>query len=260
MEIHNLVEELVFAEVEAACDSINNLNKNDDLCTCRQCRLDTACYVLNRLKPHYVVSSRGIMREEQLDINKQQQLADIASLVYRGIKHVNLNRRPGFKHMREDRAVNAPSVACFNLPVIIGRLLNGRTFEPASGIAVELYVDGLLAEMKDANWQNPCVLSEKTEGTYTFWPASVPSGRNCKKRLFHFSIKAQPAGSAPLIHHFELPVFSEKKPIYAVNLNRTHKISDLYLFDTAEDDEPPCLNRCGTLQALPVDEAPQQRP
>jgi competence protein ComFB len=235
MEIHNLYEELVFAEVEAACAVIRN--SATDICTCGQCRLDAACYVLNRLKPHYIVSSRGIQHGEHLGLEKRQRLADIASLVYEGIKQVNLNRRPGFKHTPDDETAGPPAAAYYNIPMIIGRLFNGRTFEPASGIAVELFMDGPPAVMKDANWQNPCELVKKTEGTFTFWPASVPADRPGDQKLFNFSIKAQLPDLPPLVYHFELPVISEKDQINAVTMNRTHKISDLYLFDTMEDDE-----------------------
>jgi competence protein ComFB len=237
MEIHNLFEELVFAEVETAFANINSKNKGNAVCTCWQCRLDVACYVLNRVKPHYIVSSRGIQHDEQLDLEKQQRAADIASLVYRGIEQVNLNRRPGFKHTPGAEPVNAPAAAYFNIPVIIGRLFNGRTFEPASGISVELYIDGQLAVMKDANWQNPCELIKKTEGTFTFWPASVPADRTGEQKLFNFLIKASLPDLPPLAYYFELPVISEKDQINAVTMNRTHKISDLYLFDVVEQDD-----------------------
>ncbi|MDR1256342.1 MAG: late competence development ComFB family protein, partial [Spirochaetaceae bacterium] len=235
MEIHNLFEETVFAAVEAAFKDINSKNKANVICTCRQCRLDVACYVLNRVKPHYIVSSRGIQHDEQLDIEKQQQAADIASLVYRGIEQVNLNRRPGFKHTPDTEAVGTSAAAYFNIPVIIGRLFNGRTFEPVNGIAVELYMDGQLAVMKDANWQNPCELVKKTEGTFTFWPASVPAGQTGEQKLFNFLIKASLPEMPPLVYYFELPVISEKDQINAVTMNRTHKISDLYLFDVIEE-------------------------
>jgi competence protein ComFB len=234
MEIHNLLEEMVFAEVESAFANINS-EKGNAVCTCRQCRLDVACYVLNRLRPHYIVSSRGIQRDEQLDIEKQQQAADIAGLIYKGIKQVNLNRRPGFKHTPDAETVNAPASAYFNIPVIIGRLFNGRTFEPVSGIAVELYIDGQFSVMKDASWQNPCELTKKTEGTFTFWPASIPAGQTDEQKLFNFLIKTSLPEMPPLVYHFELPVVSENVQINAVTMNRTHKISDLYLFDVVEE-------------------------
>jgi competence protein ComFB len=234
-----MFEELVFAEVEAAFQAADARNfgrkeKQNDICTCRQCRLDVACYVLNRLEPHYVVSSRGILRDEYFDMDKRQKMADIASLIYRGIKQVNLNRRPGFKHTREDEQVSQTAAAYFNIPVIIGNLFNGSTFEPVSDMAVELYMDGQLAVMKNANWQNPCNLVKKTEGKFTFWPASVPSGHAGEQKLFNFSVKVPQAELPPLVYYFELPVVSENESVNTLTMNRTHKISDLYLFDRAD--------------------------
>jgi competence protein ComFB len=244
MNIHNLFEEVVFTEVEAAYASIARQNKADDICTCRQCQLDTACYVLNRIKPHYIVSSRGIQHDEQLDIEKQQQLVDIVSLVYEGIKQVNLHRRPGFKHTSDAESACLAATAYYNIPVIIGKLLNGRTFEPVSGVAVELYIDGQLAKMKDGNWQNPCELIKKTEGTFAFWPAILPADVPDEQKLFNFSIKARLPEFPPLVHHFELQVVSEKDQINAITMNMTHKISDLYLFDTVEVDDCKQCDSC----------------
>ena len=63
-EIHNIVADIVFAQVTEVCDSIEK-NKKGELCTCHQCRIDTACYVLNRIEPHYISSNRGITRIER---------------------------------------------------------------------------------------------------------------------------------------------------------------------------------------------------
>jgi competence protein ComFB len=236
MEIHNVMEELVFSEVENVCEGIKK-DKIQDICTCAQCRLDAACYALNRLGPHYIASSRGILREEHFDVENIQKSADITSLVYQGLKQVSARRRPGFDHTesldrQEDIDYRDTKVeAYFNIPVIIGRLFNGRTFEPVTGINIELLSNEELVKMKDANWQNPCKLNKKTEGAFTFWPLSVPSKKSGEQRNFSFTIRAMIPDIPPLIHHFELPVVSEKDLINSITMNRTHKVADLYLFD-----------------------------
>jgi competence protein ComFB len=236
MEIHNVMEELVFAEVERACIDIKKEVNKQGICTCSQCQMDVACYVLNRLEPHYIVSSRGILREEHFDVRNQQKIADITSLVYKAFEQVNLNRRPGFEHINNDKADNTTAKAYFNIPVIIGRIFDGKTFEPVYNIDVELKLNGELVKMKDANWQNPCKLIKKTEGTFTFWPESLPADRVGEQKLFNFSITAPIPELPPLVHHFELPVVSEKDLVRTVGMNRTHKITDLYIFDTDEDE------------------------
>jgi competence protein ComFB len=228
------MEELVFAEVEKVCADINKEPGKQGICTCPQCRMDAACFALNRLEPHYIISSRGILREEQFDIKNQQKIADITILVYQAFKQISLNRRPGFEHNDDGASIEKPADAYFNIPVIIGRIFNGRTFEPMSDIDVELQLDGKPVVMKDANWQNPCKLIKKTEGTFTFWPVSVPADNEGAQKRFNFSITAPLAGFSPLIHHFELPVVSEKQPINTVSMNRTHKIADLYMFNAEE--------------------------
>jgi competence protein ComFB len=237
MEIHNVMEELVFSEVEKACIDIKNEVNKQGICTCPQCRMDVACYVLNRLIPHYIVSSRGILREEHFDIRNQQKIADITSLVYKAFEQINLNRRPGFAHINSYTADIGTAGAYFNIPVIIGRIFNGRTFEPVYNVDVELHLNGELVKMKDANWQNPCRLIKKTEGTFTFWPESLPVDKIGEQKLFNFSITAPIPGFPPLVHHFELPVVSEKDLIRTVGMNRTHKVTDLYMFDMDEDDD-----------------------
>jgi competence protein ComFB len=230
MNIHNVMEEIVFSEVEKACAAIKKDN-TQNICVCPQCQLDAACYALNRLEPRYIVSSRGVLREDNFNIENQQKIADITALIYQGLKQVSLNRRPGFDHSGNIKTSAIVAESYFNIPVIIGRIFNGRNFEPVSDTDVELYSDEKLVVMKDANWQNPCRLIKKTEGTFTFWPESFPAKKIGEKKLFTFSIKAMAGNAAPLIHHFEIPVVSEKDIINTVTMNRTHKIADLYMFD-----------------------------
>jgi competence protein ComFB len=237
MEIHNVMEELVFEGIEKACADIGEEPGKGDICTCPQCRIDAACFVLNRLKPHYIVSNRGILREKHFDTKHLQKIADITTLVYDAFKQVSLHRRPGFEHTCNNNPVKKAADAYFNIPVIIGRIFNGKTFEPMCDIDVELRLDGKLAVMKDANWQNPCTLIKLTEGTFTFWPASIPTDNADERKWFNFSITASLPGLPPIIHHFELPVVSERDLITTVAIHRTHKTADLYMFDEEEEED-----------------------
>jgi len=236
MEIHNVVEELVFSEVERACADIDKEKDKKGICTCPQCRLDAACYVLNRVEPRYIVSSRGLVREDQSTVENQQKGADITSLVFEALGLVGKNRRPGFDHSGKGEGGKAAR-AYFNFPMIIGRLFNGQNFDPACGVDVELVRDGKPVTMKDANWQNPCGLNTKTAGAFTFWPESESTEKAGERKLFHFSIKAAPAGLVPLNHVFTVPVISEHELVSTVAMHRTHKLADLYLFESGEEDE-----------------------
>jgi competence protein ComFB len=235
MEIHNVMEELVFDGVERVSADIDMEPDKHGICTCPQCRMDAACFVLNRLEPHYIVSSRGIRREKHFDTNNLQKIADITALIYKAFKQVNKHRRPGFEHTGNDTPEKKTADAYFNIPVIIGRIFNGKTFEPMRDIDVRLLLDGKPAVMKDANWQNPCTLIKETEGTFAFWPVSLPADSADEQKWFNFSITASSPEFPLLTHHFELPVVSEKYLVTTVAMYRTHKTADLYMFDLEED-------------------------
>lgn len=53
MELRNLMED----EVIYAINRI--LKDNEDICTCKKCKLDIAAITLNNLKPKYVVTEKG---------------------------------------------------------------------------------------------------------------------------------------------------------------------------------------------------------
>jgi competence protein ComFB len=239
MDVHNIIEDVVFRVINEICDELDKGDNPHKICTCNQCRLDTACFVLNRISPYYIISNRGVARVEQEPIERQQLEADIASLIYEGLKRVNHNQRPYSSHMEYSGADDSGTDRLvFNIPTIIGRLFNGINLEPLADIMVELYQDGKLVEMKDKNWQNPYTLVKNTKGTFTFWPEPVPASEAGIHRLFTYSIKTKAPELEPLHHFFQLPVTSELKPARSFSINRTFKIQDLYMFPlgSGEDD------------------------
>ncbi|MDR1950016.1 MAG: late competence development ComFB family protein [Spirochaetaceae bacterium] len=230
MDIHNTIEDIVLAQVAEICDSIEKERENET-CTCPQCRMDAACYALNRSAPHYIVSNRGVVRVEQESIEHQQRTADIATLVYEGIRRVNHNQRPNFNHSIPNME-NAPNNhnPMFNIPTIVGRLFNGVNFAPIADVTVELRRNGDLVQMKDANWQNPYSLIPNTLGTFTFWPTPIPAeGINIHK-TFEYSIKVEAPGFEVLHHFFNVPAISEYRSVDSFSMGRTFKLPDLYLF------------------------------
>jgi competence protein ComFB len=174
MEIHNTTEDIVFAAIGEICTSIEKQGNPEKLCLCDQCRIDAACFVLNRVPPHYIISNRGAARIEQETISRQQQEADAVSLVFEAIKRVSHNQRPNSDHT-SGQAKETRKGPVFNIPTIIGRAFDGANFSPLADVSVELWRDGNLVEMKNRNWQNPCKLVLNTQGTFTFWPESIPA-------------------------------------------------------------------------------------
>jgi competence protein ComFB len=242
MEIHNTNEDIVFATVEKIFDSFKKEGNTENFCLCDRCRLDTACYVLNRIEPFYIVSSRGIERTELEAIHKQQKEADIITLIYEGLKRVHHNQRPNFVHTGGGgQEKNGHAVPVFNIPIIVGRLFNGTNFAPMSDTRVELYRNGDLVPMKDAGWQNPYLLIPNTEGTFTFWPVSIPADAADSHRIFEYLIKVEAPHFEPLNHFLKIPVISEYQSASSFSMGRTFKLPDLYVFPPGGEEEQICL-------------------
>ncbi|NLA26851.1 MAG: late competence development ComFB family protein [Firmicutes bacterium] len=79
-KMSNIMEQMVF-------NTIDDLAKDYEFCSCPQCRMDIAALALNRLPHHYVVTSRGetYSRANMLEL---QNDVDIVSAVFAAIKIV----------------------------------------------------------------------------------------------------------------------------------------------------------------------------
>jgi competence protein ComFB len=237
MELHNTMEDLVLTRVGEIFANIEKSDNPDHLCTCNQCRIDTACYVLNRTSPYYIVSNRGAARAEQETIRKQQLDADIVAMIYEGIRRVNHNLRPTAVHGVRQTEKSDKNSPMFNIPSIAGRIFDGSNFAPISGIKVELFRNGELVPMKDNNWQNPCTLVSNTEGTFTFWPGPIPAAESNIHQVFEFNVKVESGEFETLNHFFKVPVISDASATSSFSLIRTVKLPDLYLFPPGNDDD-----------------------
>jgi competence protein ComFB len=237
MELHNTTEDMVLTRVKEIFDTIESGANPDSLCTCNQCRLDTACYVLNRTAPYYIASNRGAARVDKEPIRKQQQDADIVSLIYEGIRRVNHNQRPTAVHGGKGTDESSPSTPVFNIPTIVGRVFNGTDFAPAAGVKVELFRNGKQVRMKDSNWQNPCVVVHNTEGTFTFWPDPICAPESNVHEVFEFDLRIESSDHETLNHFFKIPVVSDVRAATFFSLARTVRLPDLYLFPPGGEDE-----------------------
>jgi competence protein ComFB len=238
MELHNTVEEIILSKVEDIFSTIEKEGNPENFCTCSQCRIDTACYVLNRTPPHYIVSNRGAARVQQVTIERQQREADITALIYEGLKRVSHNQRPNFQHApASGEGLKNPNNPVFNIPTIVGRLFDGNNFAPLSNVRVELRHKGDLVAMKDANWQNPYNLVANTAGTFTFWPVSIPAESANDHKVFEFAVRVEASQFETLTHFFKVPVISEFQTANTFTLGRTLKLPDLYMFPPGEAEK-----------------------
>ena len=236
MEIHNISEDIVYSSVQAIIDVIKKEGNPTGLCLCDQCKLDTICYVLNRVEPRYIVSNRGITRIEQDWTGKQQTEADIATLIYKGLKLVNHNQRPNTNHDESASGKKTTNQPMFEIPAIIGRLFDGETFAPVVGATVELRSNGEIVSMRNTNWQNPFTLIENTPGSYSFWPAPFSADTVDKHITVEYSLKIESAQYDTLTHFFKIPTVSSIQTLSPYSLERTFKLPDLYLFPPGDPE------------------------
>ncbi|MCL2602051.1 MAG: late competence development ComFB family protein [Treponema sp.] len=242
-ELHNTMEDLVVSRVGEIFETINKESSANRYCTCEQCRMDIICYTLNRLQPHYIVSSRGVFRAQQTGIERQQQIADITALIHEGFKQVFHNQRPNFAHAPSPAGTGVQAQAqekkfpVFNIPVVIGRLFDGNSFAPISDVDIELVCNGELVPMKDGNWQNPLHLVHNTDGNFSFWPAPVKAHAVDEPRIFEYTVRITAPEFETLSHFFKVPLTGEAHAAGSFSLKRTFKLPHLYLFPPGEAEK-----------------------
>ncbi|MCL2008488.1 MAG: late competence development ComFB family protein [Treponema sp.] len=242
MELYNTVKGKVISQVNEIFERLINGQNPNNFCTCNQCKMDVACYVLNRTPPHYIVSHRGASRDLIDGIEQQQHAADITTLVQEGLLRINENMRPHFHEHAEGEEAVDPSRPVFVVPTIVGRVLNGINFEPISDVDVELFRDKGLVRMKDDNWHNPCHLVANVEGNFSFWPAAAKAQGVDVQETFQYYIKISAPGFEPLTHFFKIPVKSEVPMPDSYALDRKFKLPDLYIFPPGEAEKSGYLD------------------
>ena len=229
MNIHNRIE----AQVIALVDEIFGEEKEKierAFCTCSQCRLDVACYALNRLQPRYVVSERGVAHTENPYQDRIQENADLAALIHEGIDRVSNKKRPDFPH-EDDSQPAAEDGAARAFPMIKGRVFNGNTFEPVCNIDVFLRVNGEIVEMVDPNWQNPCHIYENGSGSFFFLPKPAPAGSPSPDSSNSYEVLIDDDRFETLHHFFMIAPVGKEAADFTVHTSKGCSAGDLYLFE-----------------------------
>lgn len=226
MEIHNVMEKEVLRIINEICDE-DEREPVYNYCTTRICRMDAACYVLNRIPPTYVTSSRGVAHVEQDCHNNVQLEVDIMRLASEALRRITDIQRAYY-----DEDATRPASGHgphYNFPTINGRLFNGLTFAPIKEVNVTLLIDNEIAPMMDARWQNPYLISSNTAGTYTFWPCPVPSDEIGTERTFELEVQVQAEGFEPFHHFFTVNLTAETDKNTAMRYAQDYEIKDSYL-------------------------------
>lgn len=225
------MEELVYNEVNNLFDTAK-ANKTPWLtCSCAQCRLDTICYVLNKIPPRYIKSGRGLAYSQlEESIDKSQLFADINKIGLEGMRQVLAKQRP---HSTSDS--NLPDSPVFNFPTFVGRILDGLTFEPVKNLEILLLLNSKKAESINISWENPYKISSHTPGTFTFWVKPLSAKEENIKKVFPFEIKIEQEGYDSINYFFELGITSESIIRTAYSAEHAFMLPDLHIFPLEDE-------------------------
>lgn len=225
MNLHNIMEEEVIKRVEDCYNDETILNTTGSKCSCSQCKLDTTAYVLNRIKPRYIISERGVVHA--VAEQGSQMDADINILIIEGMKKVHNLRRSS--HAKIDLTTEPTGVA-FNFPIFSGLVLDGNTFEPIKKATITLKMEHKTVEMFDSTWQNPYEINSGTSGTFAFWSKPIPTNTVDKKKTFKFSLKLEAENYETTKYAFIIDITSNNVHNIVPQTASRHKLDDLYLF------------------------------
>lgn len=236
MKIYNLMEDLVKNKVNKLYDDLKNAGTVWLSCDCENCRLDTMAFVLNRIPPKYIISSRGITHTAA-ESNFTQIKADIDTLAIEGIRLVSSSKRPthNIKSTSETLFISG-SKPFFFFPTFTGTVMDGLTFEPIPNAKITLLREGKCAQMIDQTWANPTQTFKSTKGTYSFCVKPEEAEKEKQDGHFQFTLQIEAEGYDPTSYAFSIPVTSE-----VLHENRglslySLKLQDLFLFPVGTEN------------------------
>ena len=227
MEIHNRMEDMVATLVEQAFGE-EEAKSAREFCTCYQCRMDVACYVLNKIEPEYVISSRGVAHLTTDYLGNVQKRTDVEVLIWEGIKTIQSGKRPHYTHSNEGKSPK-PEGPYFNFPTIIGRLFNAGIFAPIFDIDVYLFKNDDLLKMIDPSWQNPYRIVKNTPATFLFYPEPVSAAEQGQTLKAEFELRVEDPAYNPFHHFFTMEIISEDSYLDVFQPQKAFTIEDLYL-------------------------------
>jgi competence protein ComFB len=227
--LKNTLEEIVVQKIEQAFPEYR------DNCQCLQCRKDATVFILNNLKPRYIISTRGMLHEMNNTSERTKVEKEIEDLLPEALTRVNEHRRPNFEHGPDNGSLSETLGHTerftmtdgyqFNFPFFIGEVCDADG-KPLSNVQVTLLIDGQTAEGWDGNWPNPYETSEKSGGKFAFWPRPLPASRNDgdETREMAFATRLSTPGHEDRIIEFSISMESQK---FIINFVRKDFTKDL---------------------------------
>jgi len=231
--LHNTMEDIVLFCLEDV------LKEKNDICKCDQCRLDMACYILNKVQPRYVLSSRGIVHYEKNKIKDNQEYIDIYTLAMEAIQVVSQTMRHNKKDINKDKAGNKIQNTSpdkngsyyYNFPQIVGRVIDSDNLEPICDAKVTLHngdTNDKIA-MFNVNWQNPALINDQMDGFFSFWPVSIPTDDKNKKTAFVMFVTLEKEGYETMCKSFEIESESTPNLDETINKEQVFRLNEIYL-------------------------------
>ena len=234
MFIHNTIEDIVLKYLNEIL-----LEKNDKICKCEQCFNDMACYALNKIKPMYVVSSRGIIHIENKRREDRQDEIDVYTTISEAIDVVSSTRRhevnSNYVYKSEQFNVNPDKKLSdkyfFNFPQLVGRIFDSSNLAPIYNAELILYdkMSENQITMFNNLWLNPVELVSQMEGTYTFWPAPVPAKKSDIQKDFYMNISVIKKGYEPVIKFFFIRLVSSNELRNYITKEHIFYIDDIFI-------------------------------
>ncbi len=229
------MEEIISEHVNSLYDQVKESKSMWLTCDCKNCRMDTICYALNRIPPHYVSGGRGVTHNSNYIKENSQITVDIDKLCIEGMRLVNSAKRPNHDGVKKNAFIDMhASVAEFNFPTFTGNVFDGQTFEPLADAIIVLKLNGEKVEMMDQTWPNPCMTYNATKGSYSFWLAPQEAVSEGMNKKFNFSVEVQKDGYEPVTYLFTIPLTSEKHSVRELDSTYSVKIKDIFLFKEGE--------------------------
>lgn len=229
MEIHNIVEDIVY-EIALEIFEDEQVSKKANFCTCSQCLKDAVCFVLNRIEPVYIFSSRGASHFKMNYFDNLQRKADIVALVHKGIDRIIKVKRPHFPHNGKQKSKDEAKEGYYlNFPIISGKILDSESFTPLSDIGISLYNKGKLMKMINPNWQNPYIISPVTPGIFTFFPYPFEVKKSGIEKEIELELTTDHKEYEPLTHYFKITLISENIFEDYFNYNNYFDLKNIHL-------------------------------
>jgi competence protein ComFB len=234
MGLHNFMEDIVSQYLEEI------LTQKIDICKCQQCREDMACYALNKVKPMYLVSSRGIIHTQNKKRLNYQDEIDVYSIVSESVNVVSKTKRHDEKYKNtvlnenetEDASYFSESGCYFNFPQIVGRILDSETLSSIDNVEISLnHLDSVQPiKMFNDKWKNPLKIVPQMEGVFSFWPSPEPSDKSGIQKDFQFNLKISKKGFENINRFIEIRLISSDALNRFVKTENIHMVEDIYLY------------------------------